>query len=89
MKKNLINNSMNKDAKLLAEAYGEVTKENIPMPSTHGTPGYKEEEITLDQLSDYNSENDIEDVLDMLYKGVRSGQISYDTYFAFMKSFIS
>jgi hypothetical protein len=79
---------MNKDSKLLAEAYGEVAKENTPMPSTYGTPGYEGKEMTIDQLNDYNSQNDVEDVFDMLYKGVKSGQISYDTYTAFMKSFI-
>jgi hypothetical protein len=80
---------MNKDSKLLAEAYNEVAKENTPMPSTYGTPGYEGKEITIDQLYQYNSDNDPADTFDMLYKGIRSGQISYDTYAEFIMSFIN
>ncbi len=80
---------MNKDSNLLAEAYGEVAKENTTMPPTHGTPGYEGKEITIDQLYQYNSDNDPADVWDMVYKGVRSGQISYDTYATFVMSVIN
>ena len=80
---------MNRESKLLAEAYGEVAKENIPMPSTHGTPGYEGKEITIDQLYQYNSNNDPADTFELLYKGIKSGQISYDTYAEFIMSFIN
>jgi hypothetical protein len=58
------------------------------MPATHGEQGYNEEEITYDQLVAYNNDYDIEDVFDMIYKGVNSGQISYDTYTKFMRTVI-
>jgi len=72
-----------------AQEMGHLNEDENSMPSTHGTPGYEGKEITLNQLNDYNSGNDVEDVFDMLYKGVKSGQISYDTFTAFMKSFIN
>ena len=78
---------MNKrDSNLLAEAYQKVLNEE--MPATHGEQGYNEEEITYDQLVAYNNDYGIEDVFDMIYKGVNSGQISYDTYTKFMRTVI-
>ena len=56
------------------------------MPSTHGEVGYEGKEITLQQLYQYNSDNDPWDTYDLLYKGVRSKQISYETFTEFMRS---
>jgi len=67
---------------------GEEGSELEHMPATHGEQGYNEEEITYDQLVAYNNDYDIEDVFDMIYKGVNSGQISYDTYTKFMRTVI-
>ena len=78
-----------KDQQLLEEAYqkvvGEATTEK--MPSTHGEAGYEGKEITLQQLYQYNSDNDLWDTYDLLYKGVSSKQISYETFTKFMQSF--
>jgi hypothetical protein len=79
-----------KDQKLLAEAYDKVqgiSSEQSPLPATHGEGGYEGKEITLQHLFQYNSDNDSEDTYDLLYKGVSSKQISYETFTEFMRSF--
>jgi len=86
---------MNKDSKLLSEAYEDSVLGRLsPAASLQQLKQFRkdigeddEEEITLQDLFDYNNDFDIEDVWDKVYKGVRSGQISYDTYSAFMRTF--
>lgn len=73
----------------LEEAYGkvlEISAEESSLPATHGEGGYEGKEITLQHLYQYNKDNDPLDTYDLLYKGISSKQISYETFTKFIKA---